>query len=262
MEKKIYPKSDFEYSFEKWLNGEPEPDHPLWRYDLKEGKQNPEYLKISKAKKDTFDWALKGVFALGKLDFLKKVEGLNQRRKDKLIKKLILDSNKKFEGFEIDDLISQKHPKKFDGIDGKKYLLVKNAFLDFQEGTNIGFSFFRNDFLSAVLSFELDEFYQEYVDNNFKEPESTNAEKPEKGEGCAVKYKLLNHFFNESKEYNSLRVKDQERLLGFILGCRNDTAKHIKNNANKKNPDGKYITFESEGRVHELIEKLKKGDIL
>ncbi|MDO6439750.1 hypothetical protein Q4534_20150 [Cyclobacterium sp. 1_MG-2023] len=87
-------------------------------------------------------------------------------------------------------------------------------------------------------------------------------EKPLKDETNAVKYFLLDHFFKGNDEFNKLKFKDQENLLGFILSCRSDTVKHIKNNAYKEKPDGKYITIKSKDRFDELLEKLKMGEIL
>jgi len=80
----------------------------------------------------------------------------------------------------------------------------------------------------------------------------------EKGERNAVKYKLLDHFFKGNTEYDKLLIKDQEHLLGFILGCRADTAKSIKN---QSKPDGKHITEIAMDRFTELLDKIKKGEL-
>ena len=71
---------------------------------------------------------------------------------------------------------------------------------------------------------------------------------------------MLDHFFDLKSEFKDLLTKDQEKLLGFILGCRHDTAKSIKNNLVKK-PDGKHITEKALERFTELSEKIKKGEI-
>jgi hypothetical protein len=248
-----------EYTFDDWLKGKPEPKHPFWPFDPKIGQISHSYKEIVKAKKKTFDWSLEVILELGKKDFLKKIEGLNQRRKEALASKMIIDSKKKYEEYEINDLIFQSHPNKFDGIDGKKYLAVKKSYEDFIAGINLGFAYLMNNFFDAVLFFELNEFYQEFLENGLKEPNNTTIK--DKGESLAVKYKLIVHFFNENEEYNNLKIKDRDKLLGFILGCHHDTAKHIKNNAIHKNPDGKYITYESINRAEELIEKIKKGKL-
>ncbi len=84
----------------------------------------------------------------------------------------------------------------------------------------------------------------------------------EKNESLAVRYKLLDEFFQGNENFKKLKIGDQEKLLGFILGCRADTAKNIKNNVGKALPDGKYITEEALARFTILFDKIKKGDIL
>jgi hypothetical protein len=101
------------------------------------------------------------------------------------------------------------------------------------------------------------EIYIKWAESNHKNQE---IEKPEKGESVAVKYQLLDEFFKGNEKFNNLKIKDQEKLLGFIFGCRADTLKHIKNNIQKR-PDGKHITQAGFDRFLELSEKIKKGEI-
>lgn len=101
--------------------------------------------------------------------------------------------------------------------------------------------------------------YTKEVLNTETEPESKNSKTDKKRETLAVRYKLLDVFFKGNENFSKLKIKDQEILLGYVLGCDVSTAKHIKNNATKGNPDGKYITHKSINRAEELIEKIKKG---
>lgn len=251
-----------EYTFEDWMNGNPEPRSPFWKLDLDNNKLNPVYRQIAEAKKNTFDWSLDGIIHLGKSNFLDKMNGLTQRRKKAITEKMIVDSKKYFEGYEINQLIYQQHPKKYDGIDGNKYREVKKAYEDFQDGINLGFKYLRNDFFEGVLHFELNEFYQDFLQNDCKNLEPIIPENHGKGETIAVKFKLLDNFFQGNEEFKKLLVKDQQKLLGYILGCHYDTAKHVKNFSNKGNPDGKYITQDSIDRFNDLYIKIKKGDLL
>ena len=91
--------------------------------------------------------------------------------------------------------------------------------------------------------------------------EKKREKEPEKGESNSVKYLLLDEFFKGNEKFDKLKIKDQEKLLGFILGCRADTVKHIKNNIQNR-PDGKHITQVGLDRFLELSEKIQKGEIL
>jgi hypothetical protein len=107
------------------------------------------------------------------------------------------------------------------------------------------------------------EIYIQWAKANQKEEETAQTKKketapPERGETNAVKYKLLDHFFKGNPEFDKLLIKDQEHLLGFILGCRADTAKSIKN---QSKPDGKHITEIAMDRFTELLDKIKKGEL-
>ena len=80
--------------------------------------------------------------------------------------------------------------------------------------------------------------------------------KDEKIKPGAVRYILLIKMFEESDELKSLSIKKKEQIIGFILGLRADTAK------NYKNATSKYINIRHEEEAGNLLEKIKKGDIL
>lgn len=166
-----------EYTFEDWLDGKPEPTNPLWKYDVKNKSLNPVYKEISEAKAHTFNWSLEVLFEGFKSDFLEKNEGLSESQKKLYTEKKIQDSEKYFTDFEIDHLIFKNHPNKFDGIDGKKYLGVKKAYEDFKIGKNKGFAYLKNDFFDAVLYFELNDFYQDFLKNGCKDSDPIISEK-------------------------------------------------------------------------------------
>lgn len=252
-----------EYTFKDWLEGKPEPSNRSWKLKSDLSGTNPVYLEIAEAKANTFNWSLEGILTLGKSDFTKKVSGLTKRRKIDITEKMILDSKKYFESYEIDQLIYQHHPKKFEGIDGKKYLEVKQVYEAFQDGLNLGFIYLRNDFLQAILHFELNEFYQDFLQNDCKNPEPIVPEQFEKGESASVKYLMLDHFFTPNEEFSKLLVKDQEHALRFIIGIRADSIKKIRNNTRKalnKTPS-QEIAKPSIDRYFFLLEKIKKGII-
>jgi hypothetical protein len=247
-----------EYSFIDWLDGKPEPTNPLWKYDVENKSLNPVYRQIAEAKKNTFDWSLQVLFELGKSDFSEKIEGLSESQKKLYTENKIIDAKKKFEGYEIDQLIFKNHPRKFDGINGQKYQSVKQAYEDYNDGKNIGFAHLKNDFLQAILYFGLDEFYQNFLQNGYKKPQPTDLEKPEKGKTMAVRYSLLKMLgFENTPEYKSL-IKERQKVafIRFILACDESVAKGLKNG------HGKYIEPRHEIEAKDLFDRIKKGDIL
>lgn len=105
--------------------------------------------------------------------------------------------------------------------------------------------------------------YTPLIEAILKDPDKKfNSIEKEKSEPIAVRFKLLDEFFKGKENFTNLKIKDQEILLGFILGCHPSTAKHIKNNSGKSVPDGKYITKDNLDRYAILSDKIKKGDIL
>ncbi|MDP2039845.1 MAG: hypothetical protein Q8S14_14685 [Algoriphagus sp.] len=106
--------------------------------------------------------------------------------------------------------------------------------------------------------------YTPLIESIFNTPDKkpNSIEKEQKSEPLAVRFKLLNEFFNGNENFTKLKIKDQHILLGFILGCHQSTSKHIKNNSVRTVPDGKYITQENLDRYAILSDKIKKGDIL
>jgi hypothetical protein len=106
-----------------------------------------------------------------------------------------------------------------------------------------------NDFHKAIQYFELVEFYK----GDFSE----KIEKPEKGESIAVRYSILNDYFlDPSQDFKSLSEKQKEQILAYILGTIPRTAKGMKNG------ESKYFSDDHKSRAKELINKIKKGDIL
>ncbi|WP_304516618.1 hypothetical protein [Cecembia rubra] len=87
-------------------------------------------------------------------------------------------------------------------------------------------------------------------------PEKIEVEKTERGEPIAVRYSILNEFFNESDQFKNLSEKQKEQILAYILGTIPRTAKGIKNG------EPKYFSDGHKSRAKELINKIKKGDIL
>lgn len=154
---------DFNYTFEKWISGIAEPEFDLW-YAFFSGKgNNPEYNKIIEAKENTFKWSFDVAFKSMKDFFIKQIDGLTESKKKSYTDKLIQDSEKHFNDFDIIQLISQRHPQKFDGIDGIIYSQVNQSYAKFKTGESIVFAHFRNEFFDAVLYYELTEFYKEYL---------------------------------------------------------------------------------------------------
>lgn len=260
-----------EYTFEDWLNGIQEPSGFNWIYEkesLKKSsikdsvfpKRNPVYLEISKAKKFAFDKALEFSLDSMKSYFYEKIEDLNDSKRKMYIEKSIEDSEKHFKKYDIIKLIDHSPPNKFEGINGAKYLEVKKQVEGLNRGDYHRCVTILNEAHLAVLHFEISEYYREVLSAPNLKLELQN--KSEKGETIAVKFKLLDKFFQGKEEFKNLLVKDQEKLLGYILGGHHDTVKHVKNFSNKRNPDGKYITQDSIDRFNDLYIKIKKGDLL
>lgn len=258
-----------EYTFNDWLEGKPEPTGLNWIYEKEslntsQPKRNPVYLEISKAKKFTFDKALEFTLNSMKSHFLEQIENLNESKRKLYIEKTIQESEKHYSDFDVRKLIDHSPPNKFEGINGEKYLQVKGQYEALNEGKLHRCLNHINKGIFAVVHFEMDEFYKEYLSNPTLITKSHN--KTEKGESLAVRYKLLDEFFKRNEEFGKLKNKDQDILLGFILGCRADTAKTIKNQWIKynstKTPDGSDITQTGIDRFTELFDKIKKGDIL
>lgn len=77
-----------------------------------------------------------------------------------------------------------------------------------------------------------------------------------KGESSAVRYLLFTEMFEEKKIFQELSIGQREIIIGYILGVGSRTAQGIKNN------EAKYIDKSHRERARELLEKIKKGDIL
>jgi len=256
---KLIPE-DLNYTFEKWLAGHPEPEFKNWGLISKDGLgKNMEYSKIQKAKNYTFYTALEFTFSSIKKVHTEKLLSIIPERREMYRAELLKEAEGKYSGYGTKELIDKWHKNKFEKIDGLKYKQVEEQQERLENGETAFSLALINDFHTAVLNFELAEFLR----GNESKPEVV-AEKtapPEKRETNAVKYKLLDHFFKGNPEYDKLLIKDQEHLLGFILGCRADTAKDIKNEATQSKPNGKYITKKTMDRFNELLDKIKKGEL-
>ncbi|MGY6522426.1 MAG: hypothetical protein ACXIUD_11890 [Mongoliitalea sp.] len=73
---------------------------------------------------------------------------------------------------------------------------------------------------------------------------------------AAIRFELITLLFTENSEFVALHENQKERLLGYILGVNPRTAKGIKNG------EPKYYKAEHQKRAKELLDKIKKGDIL
>lgn len=249
-------KEDLEYNFEKWLKGIPEPEFGAWVLNNRE-----EAIKITEAKQTTFKDALQMA-----LDFYRHEIEIKLQKIDSSDRKIYLEGLDKkahsyFEKFDITDIISQSHSTKYKGIDGNLYLRVKQSKEKIELGKVIRSIHSINVFFQAVLHYQVSKIYKGLINGNI-EPTIDPMKKPEKGESVAVKFYLLDHFYSPKPEFLSQLIGNQEKILGYIFECRPDTAKNIKNNASKPNPDGKHITNVGKDRFNELLKKLKKGDKL
>jgi hypothetical protein len=248
---------DLSYTYEKWLAGNPEPEFKNWGLISKDGLgKNIEYSKIQKAKNYTFDTGLEFTLISRKEGYNKKMLNISPERGEMYRAELLKEAEGKYSVYEFRELIDRWNKNKFEKIDGLKYKQVKEQQERLEKGETAFSLALINDFHTAVLNFELAEFLR----GNESKPEvvAKKTAPPEKEETNAVKYKLLDHFFKGNPEYDKLLIKDQEHLLGFILGCRADTAKSIKN---QPKPDGKHITEITMDRFNQLLDKIKKGEL-
>jgi hypothetical protein len=245
-----------EYTFNHWLDGYPEPDFPFWKY-LNGFKLNPVYLEIWKAKVFAFDKALEFTLNSAKNDILKKISRFDETRRKKYIQSYIEKTEKEFEGYGVMELIDQIDQNKFDKIDGKTYLRIKKQYDGLQNGTYLACTAHINDFFKAVLNFELSEFLKGDLNfNSEKEVFTPESKKTEKGEPLGVRYFILKEFFEGSKKFNSLPEKQKEQILAYMLGTIQRTAKALKNG------EPRYLNDDHKSRAKDLINKIKKGDIL
>ena len=72
----------------------------------------------------------------------------------------------------------------------------------------------------------------------------------------SVRFLLLQAFFEESKEFQNLHQNKRTKILEYVLGASNRTAKALKNG------EPRYLNDEHKSRAKDLINKIKKGDIL
>jgi hypothetical protein len=251
---------DLSYTHEKWLAGHPEPEFKNWGLISKDGLgKNMEYSQIQKAKNYTFYTALEFTLITMKKVYTEKLSSIIPERREMYRAELLKDAEGKYSGYGLRELIDRWHKNKFEKVDGFKYQQVKGQQDRLRSGEYSYSAIQINDFHTAVLNFELAEFLR----GNESKPEVVAEETapPERRETNAVKYKLLDLFFKGTPEYKDLKIKDQEHILGFILGCSADTAKDIKNEATKSKPDGRYINKITMDRFTELLDKIKKGEL-
>ena len=256
---KLIPEA-LSYTYEKWLAGHPEPEFKNWGLISEDGLgKNMEYSQIQKAKNYTFYTALEFTLITMKKVYTEKLLSIIPERREMYRAELLKEAEGKYSGYGTKELIDRWHKNKFEKIDGLKYKQVKDSHERLESEKSSSAATHINDFHTAVLNFELAEFLR----GNESKPEVVAEETapPERRETNAVKYKLLDHFFKGNPEYDKLLIKDQEHLLGFILGCRADTAKDIKNEATKSKPDGRYINKITMDRFTELSDKIKKGEL-
>jgi hypothetical protein len=110
-----------------------------------------------------------------------------------------------------------------------------------------------------VYLFSNKEIYEQWAKAKaygFLENQSEKTNKEDKGESLAVRYSILNDFFTESSQFRDLSEKHKEETLAYILATIPRTAKGIKNG------ESKYISKNHKDRADELINKIKKGEIL
>jgi len=245
-----------EYTFNHWLDGYPEPDFPFWKF-LNGFKLNPVYLEIWKAKVFAFDKALEFTLNSAKNDILKKISRYDESRRKKFIQSYLEKIEKEFDAYTAMELIEQSNPNKFDKIDGKAYLRIKEQYDGLKNGTYLACFVYINDFFKAVLYFELSEFLKGDLNHSIvNEVFTSKPQKTEKGEPLGVRYFILNEFFEGSKKFNSLPEKQKEQILAYMLGTIQRTAKALKNG------EPRYLNDEHKSRAKDLINKIKKGDIL
>jgi len=261
-----------DYTFEDWIDGKPEPTHPLWGIILIGGKHQscPEKSKIILAKEDTFNKSVEMALFVLKKELTDKIEQYDILDRTSYLEIVLKNYTAKFSKYDKKKLIERKHSEKYKGIDGKLYAEIKSNYEKFGKDNNFFHLQTINDFQVAVINYEYTKFCHSLLgedpSNSPKQSTTVELEKEKVSDKnrttVAVRYKLLQEFFKENENYHQLLVKDQENLLGFILGCRADTAKHIKNNSIKSKPDGKHITQDSIDRFLVLSDKLKKGKML
>lgn len=243
-----------EYTFNDWLEGKPEPTGFSWIYEKEslntsQPKRNPVYLEISKAKNFTFDKALEFTLYSMKANFLERIENLNDSKRKLFIEKTIQESEKHYNEFDVRKLIDHSPPNKFEGINGEKYLQVKDQHEALNEGkitrclNNLNKAFF------AVVHFEMSEFYEEYL---------SNPELVEKLENLPHKLcilydlgilDLIEDRFRDIHYKGKARETDKAKLIASLLGV--DNFESIRQSL--KNKD--YINTKQKKNVTETLKK-------
>lgn len=250
-----------DYTFDHWTKGYPEPEFPMW-YIINEGgnwRINPVYTEIQKAKNYVFDKSFEFVILCKKEELDHYLSTLDLSEKIDYTQAELEKAKSNFSKYQIQDIIRKSHPNRLKDIDSIKYLTVKNQDEGLKSGKFIKVSgVIVNDFHSAVVNYYFSKYCHQLLSEEFKPERFTieAPEKPEKGEPLAVRYSILNDFFNESDEFKKLSEKQKEKILAYILGTIPRTAKGMKNG------ESKYFTDDHKNRANDLINKIKKGDIL
>lgn len=236
-----------EYTFEKWLNGIPEPNDKFWFINQNEEspskKWKKAYLEISKAKKETFDIALTITTQAKQSILIETLEPLPEARRKAFIENEILRSEKFYSEFDLKDIILETHSKKLIGITGETYQKVKESQEKLKNGEILRSKHMLNDFYLACYHYRIVEF--------LKSDLSLDHSQNYKSEPLGVKYLILEDCFNWKVDLNE---GQKAKVLSFILGTRQDTAWKIKNQ------DGKYVTVSNRERATKLLNEVIIGD--
>jgi hypothetical protein len=243
-------KKDNNYSLQDWIDGKPEPE-PI---DL----ISKDDFSIHFAKRTVFELSLEIDIRTKKMmldeSFLEKLEYSDR------IEYLSLEIKKTesyLESLNIDKQRILAKDFSTQGITAKNYHFVP---IGYENGLGCDLSFLKdNSIFQGRSSHQYLKYLKSLMKKYTEKIDVEQSNQKEKGETVAVKYYLQDHFFSSKPEFGKLKVGTQEEILGYIFGCRPDTAKSIKNHAHKPIIDGKHITDEGKDRFNDLLKKIKKG---